>query len=80
MQIADLSEIRYKNPLAAYQHNKIAFKFLLKTKTEKMAKPLKTSANTCGEEIFFKMRHFSAGFSTTFSRSEAVSGSKPAFG
>jgi len=44
MQIADLSEIRYKNPLAAYQHNKIAFKFLLKTKTEK--KPLKTSANT----------------------------------
>jgi len=46
MQIADLSEIRYKNPLAAYQHNKIAFKFLLKTKTEKMAKPLKTSANT----------------------------------
>jgi len=50
MQIADLSEIRYKNPLAAYQHNKIAFKFLLKTKTEKMAKPLKTSANTCGEK------------------------------
>lgn len=30
--------------------------------------------------IFFKMRHFSPGFKMTFSLSDAVSGSKPAFG